>query len=226
VSDESFTRDATLTAGAAAGPLTRVRLARGVSPWLVPTAAAAVTTALLTRRSSRWALAAVPLTALTGAMLWFFRDPERALGEGRLLAPADGVVQSIDPWPDGRTRVAIFMSPLNVHVNRAPADGVVTSIEHIPGGFLPAFDKDSDKNERVVWKFATALGELEVVQIAGALARRIVTYLTPGAKVSQGERIGLIRFGSRVDVYLPEGISPAVTVGQRTVAGVTRLDHA
>jgi len=226
VSDESFTRDATLTAGAAAGPLTRVRLARGVSPWLVPTAASAVTTALLTRRSSRWALAAVPLTALTGAMLWFFRDPERALGEGRLLAPADGVVQSIDPWPDGRTRVAIFMSPLNVHVNRAPADGVVTSIEHIPGGFLPAFDKDSDKNERVVWKFATALGELEVVQIAGALARRIVTYLTPGAKVSQGERIGLIRFGSRVDVYLPEGISPAVTVGQRTVAGVTRLDHA
>lgn len=204
----------------------RVRLARGASPWLAPTAAAAAVTTLLTRRSARWALAAVPLTALTGGMLWFFRDPERVPGVGRILAPADGVVQSIDPWPDGRTRVAIFMSPLNVHVNRAPAAGVVTSVEHVPGGFVPAFDKDSDKNERVVWHFDTALGDLEVVQIAGTVARRIVPYLTTGAKVAQGERIGLIRFGSRVDVYLPEGVAPAVTVRQKTMAGVTRLDHA
>ncbi|MDF2710984.1 MAG: phosphatidylserine decarboxylase, partial [Nonomuraea muscovyensis] len=92
----------------------RVRLARGVSPWLLPTVAAAATTALLARRDRRWALAAVPLSALTGGMLWFFRDPDRTLGEGLVLSPADGVVQSIDPWPDGRTRVAIFMSPLNV----------------------------------------------------------------------------------------------------------------
>ncbi|GGO24636.1 phosphatidylserine decarboxylase proenzyme [Microbispora rosea subsp. aerata] len=209
-------------AGSARG---RIRLARGVSPWLAPTAAAAAVTAVLTRRSPRWALAAVPLAALTGGMLWFFRDPERVLGEGRLISPADGVVQSIDPWPDGRTRVAIFMSPLNVHVNRAPAAGTVTSVEHVPGGFLPAFNKDSDKNERVVWHFDTALGDIEMVQIAGAVARRIVPYLYAGAKVAQGERVGLIRFGSRVDVYLPEGIRPAVTVGTRTVAGVTRLDH-
>ncbi|GIH70002.1 phosphatidylserine decarboxylase [Sphaerimonospora thailandensis] len=204
----------------------RVRLARGVSPWLAPTIAAAAVTTLLTRRSPRWALAAVPLAALTGGMLWFFRDPERVPGVGRLISPADGVVQSIDPWPDGRTRVAIFMSPLNVHVNRAPAAGAVTAVEHVHGGFVPAFDKDSDKNERVVWHFDTALGDLEVVQIAGAVARRIVPYLTAGAKVAQGERIGLIRFGSRVDVYLPEGVAPAVTVGQKTTAGVTRLDHA
>ncbi|GIH47819.1 phosphatidylserine decarboxylase [Microbispora rosea] len=209
-------------AGSARG---RVRLARGVSPWLAPTAAAAAVTAVLTRRSPRWALAAAPLAALTGGMLWFFRDPERALGEGRLISPADGVVQSIDPWPDGRTRVAIFMSPLNVHVNRAPADGMITSVEHVPGGFVPAFNKDSDKNERVVWHFDTALGDIEMVQIAGAVARRIVPYLFAGAKVAQGERVGLIRFGSRVDLYLPEGIRPAVTVGTRTVAGVTRLDH-
>lgn len=197
-----------------------------MSPWLAPTAAAAAVTAVLTRRSPRWALAAVPLAALTGGMLWFFRDPERTPGEGRLVSPADGVVQSIDPWPDGRTRVAIFMSPLNVHVNRAPAAGVVTSVEHVPGGFVPAFNKDSDKNERVVWHFDTALGDIEMVQIAGAVARRIVPYLLAGAKVAKGERVGLIRFGSRVDVYLPEGITPAVTVGTRTIAGVTRLDHA
>ncbi|MBB5084272.1 phosphatidylserine decarboxylase [Nonomuraea endophytica] len=203
----------------------RVRLARGVSPWLLPTVAAAAATTLLTRKDKRWALAAVPLTALTGGMLWFFRDPDRTPGQGRVLSPADGVVQSIDPWPDGRTRVAIFMSPLNVHVNRAPLAGTVTSVQHVAGGFLPAFNKDSDQNERVVWHFETALGDIEMVQIAGAVARRIVPYLSAGAKVTQTERIGLIRFGSRVDIYLPEGITPAVSVGEKTVAGVTRIDH-
>ncbi|MFI6390543.1 phosphatidylserine decarboxylase [Nonomuraea sp. NPDC050547] len=203
----------------------RVRLARGVSPWLLPTVAAAAATTLLTRKDKRWALAAVPLSALTGGMLWFFRDPDRTPGQGRVLSPADGVVQSIDPWPDGRTRVAIFMSPLNVHVNRAPLAGTVTSVQHVAGGFLPAFNKDSDQNERVVWHFETALGDIEMVQIAGAVARRIVPYLSAGAKVTQTERIGLIRFGSRVDIYLPEGITPAVAVGEKTVAGVTRIDH-
>ncbi|MER7210308.1 phosphatidylserine decarboxylase [Streptosporangium sp. NPDC000239] len=203
----------------------RVRLARGVSPWLLPTVAATAATSLLSRRDRRWALAAAPLAVLTGGMLWFFRDPERTPGTARILSPADGVVQSIDPWPDGRTRVAIFMSPLDVHVNRAPLAGTVTSIEHVTGGFVPAFNKDSDKNERVVWHFATEVGDVELVQIAGAVARRIIPYLTVGAKVARAERIGLIRLGSRVDVYLPEGIEPAVSVGQRTVAGVTGLDH-
>ena len=187
--------------------------------------ASAAATSLLSRRDRRWALAAVPLTALTGAMLWFFRDPDRTPGHGRVLSPADGVVQSIDPWPDGRTRVAIFMSPLNVHVNRAPLAGTVTSVRHVAGGFLPAFNKDSDRNERVVWHFATALGDIEMVQIAGAVARRIVPYVAAGTKLVQTERIGLIRFGSRVDIYLPEGISPAVAVGEKTVAGVTRIDR-
>ncbi|GAB2589137.1 hypothetical protein GCM10027168_22520 [Streptomyces capparidis] len=158
-------------------------------------------------------------------MLWFFRDPEREIATGRVISPADGVVQSIMPWRDGRTRVAIFMSPLNVHVNRAPAAGTITSVEHVPGGFVPAFNKESEHNERVVWHFDTELGDLEMVQIAGTVARRIVPYLDEGAKVEQGERVGLIRFGSRVDVYLPEGIAPAVEVGQATKAGVTRLDR-
>jgi phosphatidylserine decarboxylase len=158
-------------------------------------------------------------------MLWFFRDPEREIGTGRVISPADGVVQSIDPWPDGRTRVAIFMSPLNVHVNRAPLPGTVTSVDHVPGGYVPAFNKDSDRNERVVWHFDTELGDIEMVQIAGAVARRIVPYLQPGTKVEQGERVGLIRFGSRVDTYLPAGVEVGVRVGQKTTAGVTRLDR-
>jgi phosphatidylserine decarboxylase len=178
------------------------------------------------RQSGRWATLAVPATALAAGMLWFFRDPEREISDGRVISPADGVVQSIMPWKDGRVRVAIFMSPLNVHVNRAPLAGTVSSVEHIPGGYVPAFNKESEDNERVIWHFDTVLGDVEVVQIAGAVARRIVPYVPRGCKVEQGDRIGLIRFGSRVDVYLPAGIEPAVEVGQTTTAGVTRLDRA
>lgn len=160
---------------------------------------------------------------LTGLMLWFFRDPDRQVGNARVLSPADGVVQSIEPWPDGRIRVSIFMGPLNVHVNRAPCAGTVTSAEHIPGGYLPAFDKDSERNERVVWHLDTAFGDLEFAQIAGAVARRIVPYVKAGEGVGRGERIGLIRFGSRVDIYLPEGLAPAAALRQRVRAGRTPL---
>jgi phosphatidylserine decarboxylase len=206
-------------------PRGRVRLARGASPWLLPTVATAAVSLTRARRSGRWAAVAVPATALAAGMLWFFRDPEREITQGRVISPADGVVQSIMPWKDGRTRVAIFMSPLNVHVNRAPLAGTVTSVEHIPGGFVPAFNKESENNERVVWHFDTELGDIEMVQIAGAVARRIVPYVPQGTKVEQGERIGLIRFGSRVDIYLPKGIDVAVEVGQATTAGVTRIDR-
>ncbi|MDX3853032.1 phosphatidylserine decarboxylase [Streptomyces sp. AK02-01A] len=206
-------------------PRGRVRLARGASPWLLPTVATAAIGLARARRSKRAAVLAVPATALAAGMLWFFRDPEREITRGRVISPADGVVQSIMPWKDGRTRVAIFMSPLNVHVNRAPLAGTVTSVEHIPGGFVPAFNKESENNERVVWHFDTELGDIEMVQIAGAVARRIVPYLPQGTKVEQGERIGLIRFGSRVDIYLPEGVDVAVEVGQTTTAGVTRIDR-
>ncbi|MCX4659030.1 phosphatidylserine decarboxylase [Streptomyces uncialis] len=206
-------------------PRGRVRLARGASPWLLPTVATAALSLARSRRSSKAAVVAVPATALAAGMLWFFRDPEREIAQGRVISPADGVVQSIMPWQDGRTRVAIFMSPLNVHVNRAPLAGTVTSVEHIPGGFVPAFNKESENNERVVWHFDTELGDIEMVQIAGAVARRIVPYVPQGTKVEQGDRIGLIRFGSRVDIYLPEGVDVAVEVGQKTTAGVTRIDR-
>ncbi|MEU0686256.1 phosphatidylserine decarboxylase [Streptomyces uncialis] len=206
-------------------PRGRVRLARGASPWLLPTVATAALSLARSRRSSKAAVVAVPATALAAGMLWFFRDPDREITQGRVISPADGVVQSIMPWQDGRTRVAIFMSPLNVHVNRAPLAGTVTSVEHIPGGFVPAFNKESENNERVVWHFDTELGDIEMVQIAGAVARRIVPYVPQGTKVEQGDRIGLIRFGSRVDIYLPEGVDVAVEVGQKTTAGVTRIDR-
>ncbi|MFB7775782.1 phosphatidylserine decarboxylase [Streptomyces bauhiniae] len=202
-----------------------VRLARGASPWLLPTVATAALSLARARRSGVAKAVAVPATALAAGMLWFFRDPEREITEGRVISPADGVVQSIMPWKDGRTRVAIFMSPLNVHVNRAPLAGTVTSVEHIPGGFVPAFNKESENNERVVWHFDTELGDIEMIQIAGAVARRIVPYIPEGTKVEQGDRIGLIRFGSRVDIYLPEGVEVDVEVGQKTVAGVTRIDR-
>ncbi|GHF08261.1 phosphatidylserine decarboxylase [Streptomyces bauhiniae] len=202
-----------------------VRLARGASPWLLPTVATAALSLARARRSGVAKAVAVPATALAAGMLWFFRDPEREITAGRVISPADGVVQSIMPWKDGRTRVAIFMSPLNVHVNRAPLAGTVTSVEHIPGGFVPAFNKESENNERVVWHFDTELGDIEMIQIAGAVARRIVPYIPEGTKVEQGDRIGLIRFGSRVDLYLPEGVEVDVEVGQKTVAGVTRIDR-
>ncbi|MCX2184687.1 phosphatidylserine decarboxylase [Streptomyces sp. SKN60] len=202
-----------------------VRIARGASPWLLPTVATAALSLARSRKSTRAKAIAVPATALAAGMLWFFRDPEREIAQGRVISPADGVVQSIMPWKDGRTRVAIFMSPLNVHVNRAPLAGTVTSVEHVPGGFVPAFNKESENNERVVWHFDTELGDIEMVQIAGAVARRIVPYIPQGTKVEQGDRIGLIRFGSRVDIYLPEGVEVAVEVGQPTTAGVTRIDR-
>ncbi|GHC84591.1 phosphatidylserine decarboxylase proenzyme [Nocardiopsis terrae] len=202
----------------------RFGMAQGSAPWLLPALGAAGAATLLARRSRAGAAAAAPVIALAAGMAWFFRDPERGPATGRVLSAADGVVQSLDPQPDGRIRVAVFMNPLNVHVNRAPIAGIVTGVEHRPGGFKPAFDKDSERNERVIWTLETEIGEITVVQIAGAMVRRIVPYLAAGQKVEQGERIGLIRFGSRVDVHLPAGVAPAVEIGQRVRAGETRLD--
>lgn len=201
-------------------------LAKGTSPFFWPTWVAAVALVVVALKWNPWAwVLAVPALALALLMLNFFRDPDRAPGEG-LVSPADGVVQSIDEWEDGRTRVAVFMSPLDVHVNRAPLDARVKSVTHVPGGFVPAFNKESEQNERVVWLLDTSVGELEVVQIAGTVARRIVPYLQAGVQVKKGDRIGIIRLGSRVDTYLPPGYAPLVKVGDRTVAGVTPLAKA
>jgi phosphatidylserine decarboxylase len=155
-------------------------------------------------------------------LLNFFRDPERAPGEG-IVSPADGVVQRIEEAEDGGVVVSIFMNVHDVHVNRAPCDGQVVRRTYHPGSHVPAWDKDSDRNERMVWDLATPHGDVRVTQIAGLLARRIVPYVEVGATLAKGQRFGIIRLGSRVDVALPLGIAPAVRVGDKVQAGSSTL---
>jgi phosphatidylserine decarboxylase len=185
----------------------------------VPAAALAVGAHGRTRR------VALVVCATGAAVCAFFRDPGREPVEGAVLAPADGVVSAVEREEDGRVRVSTFMRLQDVHVNRAPTDGVVRGLHHRPGGYRPAFRKDSDTNERMEWTIDTPLGELRLVQIAGVLARRIVPYRAPGERIERGQRIGMIRFGSRVDVTLPAGVAAGVRAGQRVRAGRSRLDR-
>ena len=172
------------------------------------------------------------------AALWcayFFRDPERVtpVRDGIVVAPADGRISRVinvvpakelelgeRPLP----RVSIFMSVFDCHVNRSPVTGRIERIVYRPGAFVNAdLDKASEDNERNCLLIATDGGRIGVVQIAGLVARRIVCFVRQGASVGIGERIGLIRFGSRVDVYLPEGVRPLVAEGQTAIAGETVL---
>lgn len=165
---------------------------------------------------------------------YFFRDPERVTPEIEdvVVSPADGIVQMItkvkapeelDMGDEEFTRVSVFMSVFNVHVNRAPAEGTIGKAVYVPGKFLNAsLDKASKDNERQLLTIKTAGGrEIVVVQIAGLIARRILCFAKTGDKYKAGERFGLIRFGSRLDVYLPAGVEPLVCVGQTMVAGET-----
>ena len=173
------------------------------------------------------ALAWLPVAAWVVA---FFRDPARPgpRGERLVLAPADGLVVSVreihEPDFVGGTarRISIFMNVFDVHVNRYPADGVVAFRRYVPGRFVNAAgEKASLENEQCSIGLETARGRVLVRQIAGLVARRIITDHAPGHAARQGERMGLIRFGSRVDVFLPAGTAPAVQEGQRTRAGQT-----
>ena len=165
---------------------------------------------------------------------YFFRNPDRItpIREGLVISPADGVVQMIEPAaPPAElemgnaplTRISIFMNVFNVHVNRAPVDGRIEKLAYRQGKFLNAsLDKASEHNERQSVRMKLADGrDIAFVQIAGLVARRILIWVEEGQKLGAGERFGLIRFGSRVDVYLPDGVSPLVCVGQIAVAGET-----
>ena len=170
-----------------------------------------------------------------GLTIWcyyFFRDPKRAVPEnaGLLVSPADGVISLIERavppdelgmGPEALVRVSVFMSVFNCHVNRAPIAGRVTAVAYRPGKFFNAsLDKASEENERNALAIDLADGRrIAVVQIAGLVARRIVCWKKPGDSVRTGERFGLIRFGSRLDVYLPEGVHPQVALGQTMVGG-------
>ncbi|MBP0467022.1 phosphatidylserine decarboxylase [Roseomonas sp. PWR1] len=178
----------------------------------------------------------------TGFCLYFFRDPERVPPDrpGLVLAPADGHIVSIGPavppaelglGDAPRPRVAIFLSVVDVHVNRMPVEGTVTRIAYHHGKFLSAnLDKASEENERNALAIRLADGrDLAVVQIAGLVARRILCDAKVGDSVRAGDRFGIIRFGSRTDVYLPEGVVPLVTEGQTMIGGETviaELGHA
>jgi phosphatidylserine decarboxylase len=171
---------------------------------------------------------------LTAWCAYFFRDPERVtpLRSGLVISPADGRISAIEdviPPPEldlerePVTRVSIFMNIFDVHVNRAPIDGAIARIAYVPGKFVNAdLDKASEDNERQAMTLALEDGrKLGVVQIAGLIARRIVKFINEHDRVLAGQRIGLIRFGSRVDVYLPRGVHTFVSIGQRAIAGET-----
>ncbi|MHA6318222.1 phosphatidylserine decarboxylase [Altererythrobacter sp. CAU 1778] len=189
-----------------------------------------------------WETLAWPFGALTLGALAFFRDPERAVpqDENAIIAPADGLVTlitEVEPPPelqiddqDGRglgsqsvTRVSIFMSVFDVHINRSPVSGTIRRVVYIPGKFMNAdLDKASEENERQHILVEQGNGQaIGFTQIAGLVARRIVPFVKPGDIVAAGQRVGLIRFGSRVDVYLPQGTLPEVLLGQKIVAGET-----
>jgi phosphatidylserine decarboxylase len=173
---------------------------------------------------------------LTVWCYYFFRDPQRTTPtrEGLIISPADGVVSMIEPavppaelgmGPEAMTRVSVFMNVFNCHVNRLPIEGIVEKIAYRPGKFFNAsLDKASVDNERNGLAVRMADGrKLAVVQIAGLVARRSVCEVKEGQKLGTGERFGMIRFGSRLDIYLPDGVAPFVAVGQSTIAGETVL---
>jgi phosphatidylserine decarboxylase len=212
-------------------------LARGSLSLLVAPAFTEVVLAVSEIRSPNMVVEvciAISIVILTG-LLVFFRDPVREPGKG-IVSPADGVVQDIvqDAGPPGSNgnggakflKFQIFMNIHNVHVNRIPLDAKVMEVERRKGGFRPAFDKDAETNERVVYRLESNLGPVYLVQIAGAVARRIVPYVSAPAEMKKGERFGLIRLGSRVDLYLPEGtVRPAVEKGMKVKAGLDTIAH-
>lgn len=171
---------------------------------------------------------------LTVWCYYFFRDPDRQtpLRDGLLVSPADGVISLIEPavppaeldmGDQALTRVSVFMNVFNCHVNRVPIAGRITKIAYRPGKFLNAsLDKASVDNERNGLAVELADGrQIGVVQIAGLVARRIVCEVSEGQQMQTGERFGMIRFGSRVDVYLPDGVEPLVALGQTMISAET-----
>ncbi|MGB0651836.1 MAG: phosphatidylserine decarboxylase [Thermoplasmatota archaeon] len=207
-----------------------LRIAHGGANWIViPISLALLMVGLAGPLGMPWL---VPLSGVpfffTLFFLYFFRDPERPAHPEGLACPADGKVVRVDEVDDpdvGRAqRLSIFMRPSDVHVNRFPLDGDVRRVTHHAGKHVPAFNKDSHRNERVETLLATELGEVKVIQIAGAVARRIVPYAQPGDHVARGEKLGLIRLGSRCDLLIPVGkVAWTVEVGQRVFANRTKV---
>lgn len=176
---------------------------------------------------NQWAQAVITIASVVFFLLvvWFFRDPVRVFtpDKSAVISPADGeivIIQEVvenEYFHDKRIQVSIFMSPLNVHINRYPVDGTVKYYKYHPGKYIVAWHpKSSELNERSTVVIGDITGrEILVRQIAGAVARRIVTYAHEGAEVSQGGELGFIKFGSRVDIFLPPGADINVKIGQK-----------
>ncbi len=206
-----------------------VKLAKGTPVYpLIPALLVLVGIALIDRLPLRppdnsvFAAISAAVLLFSISYLLFFRDPERKICGAAVCSPADGVVQFVKKNGDG-WRIAVFMNIHNVHVNRSPVGGKIIEMRHIPGSHIPAFEKESERNERVIYRIETPHGEIKMVQIAGMVARRIVPYAKEGDGIRKGERIGLIRFGSRVDTYLPKGFIPLVKEGEKVKAGESPL---
>ena len=158
---------------------------------------------------------------------YFFRDPERVipLGEDILVGPADGLITNITEFKEGKknyTKVSIFLSVFNVHIQRLPVSGEITKIDYIEGKFINAtLDKASEDNERLRLTLKSGSNNIYVTQIAGLIARRIICYLKVNEKVNQGDRYGIIKFGSRVDIEFPNSYSLMVHIGQQCIGGET-----
>lgn len=187
--------------------------------------------------AAEWCAASVFFLLLLGFVTWFFRDPERPTPpEGFGLSPADGRVIKIERVADNpytgaaAMKVSIFMNVFNVHVNRAPVSGRILRQTYFPGAFVNAsFDKASERNERNAVLIETRQGPVAMVQIAGLIARRIVSWVGEGDELRRGRRFGMIRFGSRLDLYLPENSEIMVAIGQNVSAGwspVWRIDSS
>ncbi len=203
----------------------KLPLAREGWPFVAVPAAVAAVLALVGRRRL-----ALPFAAAAAASAGFFRDPERLAPTtpGAVLAPADGrvmgVEDAVDPFVGPAVRVSIFLSPLDVHVNRAPIAGLVVDTAYTPGRFLAAYDPDAGElNERCALRLQGDSARVTVVQIAGVVARRIVCRVGAGDKLAAGERFGMIRFGSRTDCYMPRSTEVRVSPGDRVRGGETVL---
>lgn len=160
---------------------------------------------------------------ITLFLAFVFRDPPRKIGPG-IVSPADGTVREVD---EDRGLVSVYLALRNVHVTRAPVDATVAKTVRVRGGHNPAFSKTTPSNERVEMELRTAMGDVSLVEMTGAIARRIVPYVSEGQKVTKGEKLSLIRFGSRVDIRMPsEKVRILVQKGQRLYAGRTCIAEA
>lgn len=187
-----------------------MNIAKGCWSWVASPVLGSLIFLLMSWYSIWFLVGFIPMICILIFFVIFFRDPERKIGGG-VVAPADGTIRDIKQ-ENNQYLISTFMEVNNVHVNRMPIEGRIIQMSHFPGYHLRAWKKESDLNERVIITIATEIGDVKVVQLAGLIARRIYPYIKEGDVLKKGDRIGIIRLGSRVDVYLPINKIKEITV--------------